>query len=313
MHVALVTGATGFCGTHLLARLRAEGGIRIVGTGKRREPSQLFRADDYLQMDMQDRELVSRCIAQVKPDTVYHLAGTSGTTAEQMYQTNLLGSVFLLEALRVSAPRARILLVGSAAEYGVVASASLPVSEDHPCQPVSAYGASKHAVTTWGLRYAQQNRMKVVVARPFNIIGPGTPSNLLVGAVVARAREALQSPRPPVVRVGNLDTVRDFLAVSDVVDAYVRMVWASCWGEVFNICSGRPSSVRTVVSTLLSFSSRQIHLTVDPTLFRNADTPAMYGNPEKARRKLGFRVTCSLERCLKETWEAGMNQEVTCV
>lgn len=301
MVTALITGS-GFCAKHLARRLYAEGDIRVVGASFRKEPPVDVYFDEYFQMDVRDPCQVATVVRRSEPELVFHLAGLTNGSVEDVYRTNVLGSVHLLESVHIYAPQARILLIGSAAEYGLVDRASLPVTENHLCRPVGPYGVSKHAMTLAGLDYARRFGMKVVVARPFNIVGAGVPSSLLVGAVLRRAKHAMQAGADRVVKVGNLDTERDFVAVNDAVEAYVRMVRGDFWGEVFNICSGQPRSVSAVVSLLLSHSDRPIRYEVDHSLVRPSDIKIVFGDWEKANRAFGFRPATSLEESIRAAW-----------
>ena len=163
-------------------------------------------------------------LRRVRPDLVFHLAGIQQGEAKDIYRTNVMGAVHLLEAVRQECHSSRVLLVGSAAEYGLVGKNELPVTESTPCKPQGPYGLSKYASTLAGLDWSRQFGMKVVIARPFNIIGAGISPNLFAGALLARAREALATQGDPMVKVGNMESQRDFIAVEDVVEAYMR-----CW------------------------------------------------------------------------------------
>lgn len=307
MITALITGACGFCARHLAHRLHKEGNIHVLGMDLYKEPpSDRVLLDEYMQADLCNKEQVAGLIKRTKPDLAFNLAGLTNATAENVYQTNMLGVVYLLESLRLYAPEARILLVGSAAEYGKVSESYLPVTEDTPCKPFGAYGISKHAMTLVGLDYAGRYRMKVVIARPFNIVGPGISPELLVGALLNRAKNTLSKDKEPIVKVGNLDTERDFIAVDDVVEAYLKIVKGEHWGEVFNICSGRHYSVRSVIDVLLSQSPRKVKVEVDPELVRPLDVKISYGSWEKATRAFGFKPTISLEESLRAAWRYEM-------
>jgi GDP-4-dehydro-6-deoxy-D-mannose reductase len=145
--------------------------------------------------------------------------------------------------------------------------------------------------------------MKIVVGRPFNIIGAGVPQGLVVGDLLSRAKDVLQTQANPIVRVGNLDSKRDFVAVDDVAEAYLQMIRGDFWGEVFNICSGNAYSIRKIVEMLLSNSERQISLEVDPNLVRSSEVNIVYGSNEKAQRLFGFDPNTDLDNALKSAWE----------
>ena len=207
-----------------------------------------------------------------------------------------MGTVHLLEAVRQECHSTRVLLVGSAAEYGFVGKDELPVIENTPCRPHGPYGLSKYASTLTGLDWSRQFGIKVVIARPFNIIGAGISPNLFAGALMARAREALARPGDPVVKVGNLDSQRDFIAVEDAVEAYMLMLEGDYWGEVFNICSGRPLKVRSLAEMLLAHSSRPIRLEVDLALVRGDEVNVVYGNGKRPEDSSDFSLALVLKR-----------------
>lgn len=300
---AIVFGAHGFTARHLIPALVKTQGAQVVAVDVPAFPPACGHVDAYISRDIGDPDFVARLIRDYKPNWIFNLAAVTQAAPAQIYRTNFTGPLNILEAVRQFAPEAQVLLVGSAAEYGRVQPEALPLTEESPCAPVGDYGISKHAMTLAALDLARRFGLKVVVARPFNLVGAGVPPSLVVGAVLARAREALLRPGEPVVRVGNLDTQRDFVAVEDAVEAYFAMIKGGFWGEVFNICSGKPIPIRTIVEMALSHSPRAVSLVVDPQLVRPADTPAVYGSPDKARRAFGFRPRVKIEESLKRAWD----------
>ena len=302
----LITGANGFCARHLVGRLRKKNGIYIAGIDLNKKAPVNISLDDYMRVDICNQKQMTDLVRRLKPDFVFNLAGLNSGLIEDIFKVNILGTVNLLEAVKVQAPQARVLLIGSAAEYGRAEKHSLPVKEDHPCRPVGAYGISKHAMTLAGINYVQQFGMKVVVARPFNIIGPGISPGLLVGALVSRAKKALMRSSEPIVKIGNLNTERDFIYIDDAIDAYINMLEGEYWGEVFNICSGRHYSVLTVATLLLSCSARKINLEPDPSLVRPSDIGISYGDWSKADRAFNFKPVTGIEDSLKAVWRYEM-------
>lgn len=300
---ALLLGAHGFCARHLAQRLAELGDVHLTGSDIHPEPPAWGRLDSYSAADVGDAEQVESLVESTRPDWVFNLAGVTGGRSADVYRVNVMGCVNLLEAVGAHAQEARVLAVGSAAEYGYITARDLPVTEGQPCRPVGDYGVSKHAMTLAALDIARRRGIRLVVARPFNIIGAGLPASLVVGAVLRRAREALAASEHPVVKVGNLDTERDFVAAEDVADAYLCMIQGERWGEVFNICSGRPVAIREVVSMALSHSTRPIRLEVDPALVRPADVQCIYGSYEKAGLAFGFRPAVSIEESIRRAWD----------
>jgi GDP-4-dehydro-6-deoxy-D-mannose reductase len=302
----LITGACGFCATHLARALAAEDRVRVVGTDLAAAPSSDAPFADYHAADLAQPGTAAALVRQVRPDMLFHLAGRFRGTQEEIHRANYLGGVNVLEAVREAAPRARVLVAGSAAEYGPARTEDMPIAEDCVCRPSGAYGRSKHALCLAALDSAHRRGLKVVVARPFNVVGAGVPPALVVGAVLERARRALAGPDPPVVAVGNVDSMRDFIAVEDLSAAYLRMIRGDFWGEAFNLCSGVPRRIRDVVELLLAHSPRPITYRVDPQLVNPDDVPVFFGNCDKASRAFGFALSIGLEESLQSAWEYAM-------
>lgn len=305
MQTALVTGCNGFCGSHLAAHLRNLG-IRVVGLDQQAVPT--VPVDDYVRGDLAEKASIDPVLGRHRPELIFHLAGMGRGTDYEIYRANLLATVQLLEAVRAAGLDARILLVGSAAEYGHVEPGRCPLTEESNCRPLGAYGLSKHAVTLLGLDFARRYAMKIVIARPFNIVGAGVPASLVIGGVLQRLRESLQGNSEPVIAIGNLDPERDFVSVEDVVRAYVSMVHADAWGEVFNICSGVPVSVRAIVEMLASFSPRPVRFQVDPALCRANEVQTFFGSFQKARQAFGFEPAQPLALALRAAWDHALGK-----
>lgn len=302
MKTTLVTGVNGFSGQHLVNRLTRDT-IRVIGLDIQEHLQATSPDIEYHQVDVGDYEALSRTIRSIQPDCIFHLAGIGYGPFQDVYRTNALGTIQLLESVLAAGIDPGILLVGSAAEYGRVVESELPVTEESPCRPVTPYGLSKHFATLAGQSYFRRFGMKIVVARAFNLVGAGIPGSLVVGALLARAKSALSSTAPPVVTAGNLRSRRDFISVTDAVEAYLRIVKGDFWGEIFNICSGHAWTIDEVAKKLFANSPRRIEVVVDPDLVRSAEVDVIYGCNGKARRLLGFESRTPLEEALKSAWE----------
>lgn len=307
---AVVTGVSGFSGRHLVRRLRRIESAWILGLDAV-TPAGALPVDQLTVLDICEPSQVQEALGAARPDYVFHLAGMQRGDPAAMMQTNTVGTLRVLEALRVAAPEARCLVIGSAAEYGHVAHHRLPIVEDEPARPCGAYGASKLAATLLAQEYARAYGLHVAVARPFNLVGAGIPATLVVGALVRRIIAAVRSGGRQHVKVGNLDTVRDFLDVEDAVDAYVRILETDQVGEVFNLCSGEPTTIRAVVETLMGFAPGEVGVEVDPTLVRHGEILASYGHWSKAAAAFGFRPTTPLSETLRRTWNQAWSEEET--
>jgi GDP-4-dehydro-6-deoxy-D-mannose reductase len=308
---ALVTGAAGFCGKHLALRLSQEAEVVIGGLDVVTPSVTGFPFDEFYKTDITDSVAVSAAIGEFRPDFLFHLAGTGGGSSSEngaeatIYSVNTVGAITVLEAVLNYAPECTVLIAGSAAEYGLAAD-TLPVTENTRCCPESAYGISKYAATQAALAFRHRFGINVVITRAFNIIGPGIPRSMLVGALIDRARRALREPEVAVVEIGDVASERDFVAVTDVVDAYIRLARGRFWGEVFNICSGRPCSVRAVAEMLLANASRPIALKINPSLVRSSRARTFYGSHEKATQAIGYHPSTNLQEALRATWEGEM-------
>jgi GDP-4-dehydro-6-deoxy-D-mannose reductase len=308
MGPVLITGVRGFCARHLIDRLKKEDFHSLLGADIHPDPLHLPNLSHYIRVDFTNFSQVIELIHSLQPDVIFHLAGMNTGPDFEMYQVNFMGTVYLLEAVRRVSPHSRMLIVGSAAEYGIVLPERMPISETLACNPIGAYGISKHAMVLAAQDYARNHNVQVVIARPFNIVGRGISNLLVIGAILDRIKQGLQSDQDPIrVAVGNLDSKRDFITVEDTVDAYLQLIQGGFWGEIFNICTGEPRSIRSILQTLISYSSRRIILEVDPALIRPSEVQQIFGSPDKARRAFGFKPKIPFELSLKAAWDEAMN------
>jgi GDP-4-dehydro-6-deoxy-D-mannose reductase len=297
----LITGALGFTGRHLARRLASEPDVTVFGVDRIAAVPEGLGFAEYQTCDITADGAIAALVARIRPDWIFHLSGLFTGPLPELYRANLISVIELLESVSAVGYDAKVLVIGSAAEYGLVGRGRMPITEDAPCAPVNMYGRTKHAATVAALEYARRG-VKVAVARPFNLIGAGVPAALVVGAVLDRIAQALERGDEE-VRVGNLDCERDFVAVNDVIDGYLALMAREPWGRVFNLCSGRPATIRSVVATLLSYAPRPLHLVVDPVLCRPDDVPVVYGSWERAHRAFGFMPATPLEGALRMAWD----------
>lgn len=305
----LVTGAGGFVGGHLLTHLRkAMPESELHGTILSPEETRsLFAALGCIPhtLDLRDPAGTQQLIAELRPDRIFHLAGQAFVPLShkdpwETLEVNIRGTLNLLEAVRAGALPTRILVVSSAEIYGPVSADQLPLTENTPLCPTSPYSVSKIAQDMLAWLYARTYRLHVVRARPFNHIGPGQSHRFAVADWASQIAAAEIGLREPVVQVGNLDTQRDLTDVRDVVRAYVHLLDDAGSGEVFNVCSGTPRTMRHVLDTLISFSQVRIEVRVDSEKFRPGDTPILYGDYRLLRERIGWQPQISLEQSLRD-------------
>lgn len=302
MRTALITGAAGFCGPHLARRLRTQSEIRIIGTSRRQpRPVDLSLWDEFVCATTLDLSETANLVQTHRPTWIFHLAGAFTGSEADLHESNVESTRNLLAAVRAFAPEAAVLLVGSAAEYGVVPLADLPVRESYPAAPVGAYGRAKLAATTFGMTQVNEWGADVRVARPFNIVGAGVPTTIVTGALIDRVRRVARG-EAAMVPIGNIKSQRDFVAVDDVVDAYLAMMTPACSGEIVNICSGCPCSIGALIEVLRKVSGHAIPLEPDPTLMRLGEISISFGSNDKARALWGFEPRTTLAEAVASAW-----------
>ncbi len=291
---ALVTGASGFVGRHLVTHLESCDD-EVVGTD---------RSDGG--PDLLDAEGFERLLTGIRPEVVYHLAGQadvgrSWSAPVETLRANIEGTHNVLAAAR-SAEVARVVTVTSADIYGLVERHDLPLTESSPIRPVSPYAASKAAADLVAQQAHLGHGQDVVRARSFNHLGPGQSDRFVCSALAARI-VANERSGGSEVRVGNLTPRRDFTDVRDVVRAYRRMATSGVTGQAYNVCSGRSTSVQEVVDRLLEMSPQEMQVEVDPDLFRPADLEELRGDPSRLVADTGWSTEYALDDTLKDLLE----------
>jgi GDP-4-dehydro-6-deoxy-D-mannose reductase len=305
----LITGVTGFVGGHLVDLLRSERpDAALFGLARPRGDLMLPPGVRLVEADLSDGESVAAALEAARPELVFHLAGQSSVHQSWLdpagtLAANLHGGLNLLEALRRLGLRPRVLVVGSADEYGPADPARQPLDEDAPLMPGSPYAVSKLAQGFLAREYARHFGIAAVRTRTFPHTGPGRGEQFAESSFarqIAEIETGLQAPR---VYVGNLDAVRDFSDVRDVVRAYMALLERGEPGEVYNVCSGRGVAIRTLLDGLLALSSARVEVRVDPARLRPADIPALVGDPGRLYRATGFEPRIPLERTLADLLE----------
>ena len=294
----LVTGADGFVGRHLCAHLQA---CRddVVAPGGPREGA----GEDEFRLDVTRPQDVRALVERVRPEGVIHLAGLSSVGKSHQapaayFQVNALGTVHLLAALKEAAPQARVLLVGSGEMYGALPP-DVAATEDMPLRPLSPYAASKVAAEVAGLQFHASYGLQVISVRPFNHLGAGQDANFVVPSFAAQLQAIARGASEPLLRVGNLEPIRDFSHVKDVVAAYRLLLEAGEPGQAYNICSGEGRSIRSLLDELLRLSSVHAQVEVDPARVRPVELPSLVGNPARLRR-LGWAPCHTVSEALQD-------------
>jgi GDP-4-dehydro-6-deoxy-D-mannose reductase len=292
----LITGGSGFVGRYLAAHC-AEQGDGVVT---------LDRSGDE-PIDITDREATHAALAKHEPEVVYHLAalshvGDSWSDPSAVYRVNIEGTAHVLDAARAAAVR-RVVVVGSAEEYGRVDAADLPLREDAPLRPTTPYGVSKIAASYLAVQAYLAYGLDVIRVRAFSHTGPGQSDRFLVPALAGRVAAAEREQRDE-IRAGSLDPVRDLSDVRDVVRAYRLLAEHGTAGAVYNVCSGSGVSVREIADHLLAAARRPLRITVDPDLVRPVEVPRLVGDASRLRADTGWRPAYGLDETLAAVLEA---------
>lgn len=298
--VALITGAGGFLSMHLAGSLAGDDARTVVGFGNFPEPLHPEGLSDYVHGDVTDYAGVAHVIREIRPDWVFHLAGIAGGSRRSLQATNYHGTLNLLEAVMAERPAAGVVVMGTAAEYGAVPRRRMPITEQQPCRPLTPYGASKHAATRAALRYSKRYGVRVVVARPFNLIGAFMPPTLVLGAVMAQIKRAIAAgDRPARVAVGPTDARRDFVQVEDVCTALIHMVRGPHYGEIFNLCTGTATAIETLLQMVSRSAGWPVRFRRDRSIAKTRGVSVIYGSYTKAAEAFGFEPDADLEKAVR--------------
>ncbi|HUS52027.1 MAG TPA: GDP-mannose 4,6-dehydratase [Candidatus Bathyarchaeia archaeon] len=308
MKKVLITGITGFVGSHL-SEFLLKSNYQVFGTARPRSKTENI---DHLRSkirlfdaDILDSHSVYEVVKTARPDYIFHLAAqsfvpTSWASPANTLETNLIGTVHLFEAVRKLEIKPRIQIACSSEEYGLVKPGEIPVRETNPLRPLSPYAVSKVAMDMLGYQYFQSYRMKIVRTRAFNHTGPRRGESFVCSNFARQIAEIEKGKREPVLRVGNLAAKRDFTDVRDIVRGYLLAVQKGKPGEVYNLCSGRAIKIEQVLKMLLDFSKAKVKVEKDPDRMRPSDLPVLEGDYSKFRKETGWKPKIAFEKTLKD-------------
>jgi GDP-4-dehydro-6-deoxy-D-mannose reductase len=305
---ALITGATGFAGSHLAEYLIGHTDLEVWGTdisSNDRNVAHIKEQLEFLVGDMSEPAVASEILSQVRPDYIFHLAAQafvpqSWSDPWDTIANNIRAELNILRTLVDSGPSTKVLIAGSADEYGMIRPDELPVTETTPLRPYNPYAVSKVAQDLLGYQYFASHGLPVVRVRPFNHIGPRQSPAFVTSDFAKQIAEIELALREPKLRVGNLDARRDFTDVRDMVQAYHLALERGEPGEVYNLGAERAYSVEQVLDMLLGLSDAEIEVVQDAARLRPSDVPVVVSDCSKFRQSTGWRATVSMEDSLRD-------------
>lgn len=313
---------------HLLKKstrkLFITGGSGFVGASIKRfllddpEYQQIYEIiEPASRIDLRDKTGLVHAFADAMPDAVIHLAAQSFVPQSfknplETYEVNFLGTLNLLQALKDSGFSGRMLYVGSGDQYGLVAADVLPLIETHPLKPRNPYAVSKAAAELLCYQWSQTEGLDIVMARPFNHIGPGQSERFAVSDFARQVVEIKLGHRAAEISVGDIDVTRDFTDVRDVVRAYLMLLSEGKSGETYNVCSGKEIPIREVLEQLLALAGVQANIRQDSARFRSAEQRRVYGSCDKLRAASGWQPEIPLQQSLVDNlnyWERKLKHD----
>jgi len=296
---ALITGVSGFAGRHLARRL-LDDGWEVAGTVRSRTSGVPEVAEHRIEID--DRGALRALVDAVAPDVVFHLAAIVDTVTTpdvvELHRANTLGTVAVLEALRDTGARPRVLYASSAFAYGHTAADEQPVREEQPLRPLTSYGSSKVAGEAIALQFGRETGTEVLVTRAFQHTGPGHVGAYALADWARQLAEIEAGPRRGAIRCGNIDVERDYCDVRDVAAAYAAVAARGAAGAVYNVASGEPVTMRALLEGLIRAFGIDVAIEVDPARLRRVDQPRFFADVSRLRADTGWEPEHPLDDTL---------------
>lgn len=305
---ALITGVTGFAGSHL-CDLLLEQGIGVYGTYRWRSRMDnivhIQKDINLISADIRDGYSMERVVREVKPDVIFHLAAQSfipqsHQAPNETLTTNIIGCLNVLEAVRESGRDCIVHIAGSSEEYGAILPEEVPVKETNPLRPRSQYAVSKVAQDMLAQQYWHSHKVPVVITRAFNHTGPRRGDVFVTSNFAKQIAEIEVGKREPVLLHGNLEAMRDFSDVRDVVRAYLLAVTECEIGEVYNVCGGVSIRIEDMLGMLLKHSTIQIEKRQDAARMRPSDISIFQGDNSKFKAATGWEPQYTLDKTLED-------------
>lgn len=302
---ALIIGGGGFAGRYLIEALLEKTKLEVIATKQKCEKPPDICGVKFYNLDITDYEETLALIARIKPDFVYHLAAQSSAALswklpQKTFEINVCGTINILQALKQTAFKGRMIFIGSGEEYGKIIPKCLPISEGCELAPANIYALSKFCGEKLCLLYQETFSLDIICVRAFNHIGAFQSEGFVSSDFAKQIAEIELGICEPVIHVGNLDAVRDFTDVRDVVSAYILLMEKGFSGEVYNVGGGSVCSIKNILDILISLSSAlNIKIITDEKKLRPVDVPEYYADISKLVKATEFSHHYELKQSLK--------------
>lgn len=307
MKRVLITGASGMIGSHLADYLTEKGDLEVYGFVK---PESIDKNISHLKGKlkicigrMEEEDTIIRALKKSSPDIIFHLAAQSSPVRSWSdpigtFNINVNGTIYLLECARTMRLDPVIYIACSSAEYGFVKPSEVPIKETRALRPLSPYGVSKAAQELLGIQYFENYKMKTIMGRFFNQIGPRQDPSYAVQSFCRQVVEIEKGLKEPVLHVGNLSTKRDFLDVRDGVRAIWALTQKGKFGEVYHICSGKSPTISEVLDLIIQKTKVKVNVKVERALLRPSDEPILLGDNSMLKNDAGWVPKYSLSETI---------------
>lgn len=303
----LIIGGAGFVGGHLIQYLKSETGIEIYATKLENEinDSLSIKSENIINLDITNSIRVKEVLASIRPDYIIHLAAQSSVAVSWKrpvltFDINVNGTINILEAVKELEIRARVLLIGSAEQYGIIKPEDLPIKEETEIHPSNPYAVSKATQEAIARMYVSSYNMDIVMVRAFNHIGPGQSPIFVISDFAKQIADIEKGLREPVIYVGNLEAKRDFTDVRDIVRGYWLLLQKGKKGEIYNIGSGESFKIQHILDMMISMSNMKINIMTDENKLRPIDIKDLRSDIGKIKADIGWTVTYDIKESLSD-------------
>ncbi|MFA5880297.1 MAG: GDP-mannose 4,6-dehydratase [Candidatus Margulisiibacteriota bacterium] len=309
----LITGITGFVGSHLAEYCLTIPGAEVYGTimfhhlGDELERIEHIKSKvELLECDLTNRIAVDRVLQKIKPDKIFHLAAqsfvkVSWDSPEETIFTNIMAELNIFESCRSLGINPIIQIAGSSEEYGLVLENEVPIKETNPLRPLSPYAVSKIGQEMLAYQYYKSYGLKTILTRAFNHEGPGRGEHFVTSTFAKQIAQIEKGKQEPIVKVGNLSTQRDYTDARDMVKAYWLATEKCEFGKPYNICSGKAWKIEKVLEFLLSLSTmKDIKTEQDPERMRPSDVQILLGDCSEFKKATGWEPEITFEKTLED-------------